>query len=152
MTNQLTWVPVGFEEPIVEAAPSDREVAEMAAHILRGSSSFELDGLDGRIFVQSEQWRGCGRILLSWNAALVSEIILVWDVRRAADQWVEVLSTHKQCPGPIKPPRKPPSVPYAAVLYPLDWGKVPSENAIAVSQASEALTYAMLRLVDAEKN
>lgn len=153
MNSQLTWINVGTDEPFDAGdPPNDAQINAMAAQILRESSTFTVEDVDGRFFVRAEMWRGCGQYSLWWNQIPVSDVTVVWDMRRAADRWADVLKAHKLCPGPEKPPKRPPRVPFVAELYSREWGKVPLEKVIAISEVSGALAHAMLRLAKADLN
>lgn len=153
MNSELTWINVGTDDAF-EAGdpPADHQINAMAGHILRESSTFTVDDVGGRFLVRAEMWRGCGRYSLWWNHIPVCDVTVVWDVRRAADRWADVLKAHKLCPGPERPPKRPPPVPFVAELYGLEWGKVPFEEVIGISEVSVRLAYAMLRLAKADLN
>lgn len=153
MNSEPTWINVGIDAPFAPGdPPAEEQINAMAAHILRESSVFTVEDVDGRFRVCAEMWRGCGRYALWWNQIPVCDVTVVWDVRRAADRWAEVLKAHKQCPGPEKPPKRPPPVPFVAELYRREWGKIPLEKAIGISDVSGHLAYAMLRLARADLN
>lgn len=153
MNSGLTWINVGIDDAFDPGAPpTDEQINAMAAHILRESSTFAVEDVGGSFLVRAEMWRGCGRYSLSWNQILVCDVTVVWDVRRAADCWADVLKAHKLCPGPEKPPKRPPPVPFVAELYSREWGQVPLDDVIGISDVSASLAYAMLRLARAELN
>jgi len=151
MNSGPTWINVGIDDPFDPGdPPDDAQINAMAAHILRESSTFAVEDVGGSFLVRAEMWRGCGRYSLSWNQIPVCDVTVVWDFRRAADCWADVLKVHKLCPGPEKPPKRPPLVPFVAELYSKEWGQVPFDKVIDISDVSASLAYAMLRLARAE--